>query len=189
MEGVANFYTFAFLRQAAWNAFDTAKAVSEGANYHRISAVLFSALTIEAHLNHVGESAIPNWVTIEPSLRWRDKFDHVVQHFKLTTDKSCRPVQTIIELFRFRDKLVHGKTHSEDLRYKHVDGRPSRESISDPDWLRRYWSDDAVKRVLDDVEQVIKVLHAAAGLEIHTLDMIGDGEFAERNPQSDHQSI
>ncbi len=54
MEGTSHFYTFAYLRQAAHNAFDTAKTVSEGSNYHRVSAALFASLTIEAHLNHVG---------------------------------------------------------------------------------------------------------------------------------------
>ncbi|NLX96731.1 MAG: hypothetical protein GXY83_11190 [Rhodopirellula sp.] len=182
MEGTATFYTFAYLRQAAWNAFDTAKTVSEGANYHRISAVLLSALTMEAHLNHVGEAVIPNWLNIEPTLRWRDKFAHVAQQLKLTIDKSRRPVQTIIELFRFRDRLVHGKTHSEDLQYKHVEGRPSREENLDPGWLRKYWSDDAVQRVLDDVEQVLEMFHNTAGLEKHTLNLIVDGEFAEQEP-------
>ena len=180
MEGTANFYTFAYLRQAAWNAFETAQSVPEGSNYHRVSAVLFSALTIEAHLNHVGESTISDWDTVEPTFRWRDKFARVAQELKLPIDKSRRPIQTIIEVFRFRDRLVHGKTHSEELKYKYRDGRPSREDTLDPDWLRKYWSDDAVKRVLDDVEQVLDRFHTAAGLEKHTLNLIGNGAFAEQ---------
>jgi len=179
MKGSANFYTFAYLRQAAWNAFDTAKRFPEGSNYHRVSAVLFSALTIEAHLNHVGECAVPNWSAIEPTLPWRGKFERVAQVLNLTLDTSRRPVQTVIELFKFRDKLVHGKTHSQDLKYKYVEGCPSREDNPDPDWLRKYWSDDAVQRVLDDVERVLAIFHVAAGLEKHTLNLIGDGSFAE----------
>ncbi len=182
MEGTANFYTFAYLRQAAWNAFDTAKSVSEGSNYHRISAVLFSALTIEAHLNHVAESAVPNWIAIEPTLRWRDKFERVAQELSLRIDKSCRPFQTVIELFKFRDKLAHGKTYSEDLGYDYVEGGPSRKESLDPEWLRKFWSDDAVQRVLDDVEQVLKMFHTAAGLEDYTLNLIGEGNFAEHKP-------
>ena len=179
MEGTANFYPFAYLRQAAWNAFETAQSVSEGSNFHRISAVLFSVLTIEAHLNHVAELTISDWNTIERTLSWGDKFARVSQELNLPIDKSRRPVQTVIQVFRFRDKLVHGKTHSEDLKYKYREGRSSREDELDPDWLRQYWSDDAVKRVLDDVEQVLECFHTAAGLEKHTLTLIGDGAFAE----------
>lgn len=181
MEGTANFYTFAYLRQAAWNAFETAQSVPEGSNYHRVSAVLFSALTIEAHLNHVAELTISNWGTIEPTLRWREKFTMVAKELSLTVDKSRRPVQTVIDVFKFRDKLAHGKTHSEKLKYKHVEGQSSSDDKLDPEWLHKYWTDDAVKRVLDDIERVLDIIHTAAGLEKHLLNLIGDGDFAEQD--------
>ena len=179
MEGTTNFYMFAYLRQAAWNAFETAQSVPGGSNYHRVSAVLFAALTIEAHLNHVAESTISNWDTIEPTLRWRDKFTIVAKELNLTVDKSRRPVQTVIDVFKFRDKLAHGKTHSEELKYKYVEAHSSSDDKLDPEWLRKYWTDDAVKRVLDDIERVLDIIHTATGLEKQMFNLICDGEFAE----------
>jgi hypothetical protein len=178
MKGTAHFYTFAYLRQAAWNAFDTAKNCQEGANYHRVSAVLFAALSIEAHLNHVGEVRITNWNDIEKQ-RWKEKLNKVAAALNLQVDKSRRPIQTIIEVFDFRNKLAHGKTHSEELEYDDIEGNASEDEVLDPQWLSKYWTDDAVTTVLKDVEEVLVLFHNAAQLDLYELDIMGDGEFEE----------
>ena len=179
MHGTCQLYTFAYLRQAAHNAFDTARKACEGANYHRISAVLFASLTIEAHLNHVGERVIPNWETTEPTIRWSEKLKYVAQELGVTLDLEKGWGQTAVELFHFRDKLAHGKTYDHDVKYKYRDGGTEKDDCLDPPWLRKYWADHAVARVLEHLDQLLKTFHEKAGLDLHTLNLVGDGELAE----------
>lgn len=185
MEGTSHFYTFAYLRQAAWNAFDTAKAASKGSNYHRVSAVLFASLTIEAYLNHLGERAIPNWDSIERKIRWREKLERVAQELDVQLDIKQGWGQTAIELFSFRNKLAHGKTHDRDAQYKHREGGSANHSALDPQWLRKYWNDDAVQRVLAHLDDLLKEFQSRAGLDPCTLNLISEDELTEfeRSPR------
>ena len=43
----------------------------------------------------------------------------------------------------------------------------------DPEWLKKFWSDDVVDRVLEDTRQIIELLHAKAGFEPHSLHRMG----------------
>jgi hypothetical protein len=106
MEGFAKFFTFAYLRGAAVNAFDTARANPRGSNYHRVSAALFSAFAVEAHLNHIGEARLSYWGIVEPKLSWRQKLDLIAEQLEINLDFGRRPVQTLTDLFRFRDRLA-----------------------------------------------------------------------------------
>jgi hypothetical protein len=186
MEGASHFYTFAYLRQAAHNAADTAKTAEEGSNYHRVSAVLFASLTIEAHLNHVGERSIENWDSIEPTVRWGEKLSRVAGELGVDLDSSKGWGQTAVELFQFRNKLAHGKTHDSDVKYKHKDGSAEKHELLDPQWLGRYWNDHAVARILRDLDQLLATFHEKAGLDAYTLNLIGDSELeeSESNPYS-----
>ena len=80
MAGTARFYPFAYLRIAAHNALDAAQAIPDGSNYQRVSAVLFAAFAVEAHLNHVGKDRLPFWSIVKPKLSWRAKLDLLAQH-------------------------------------------------------------------------------------------------------------
>lgn len=182
MAGTANFYPFAYLRIAAYNAFEAAQANPLGSNYQRVSAVLFSAFAVEAHLNHVGEDRLPAlWSQHERNMSWRLKLDLLALHLGFQPDFGCRPYQTITEIFHFRDRIVHGKTWTdEDVQYQYTGSRKEECEHFDPKWLRTWWDDARVQRVLDDVDQVITAIHQAAGFDPCTIWLVGDGEFAQQ---------
>ena len=171
LQGESTFFPFVYLLEAARNARETASERPTGSNYHRVSSVLFCAFAMEAYLNHLGGSAIRYWGIVEPKLGWRQKLDLVAQHFEATIDAGRRPFGTIIQLFKFRDKLVHGKTETWDFEYKYDPAK--RDASQDPDWLSQYWNDAAVDRVLEDTEKAIKFLHDNADLDPLDLNCMG----------------
>ncbi|MHB1037565.1 MAG: hypothetical protein ACYC35_07575 [Pirellulales bacterium] len=181
MEGTARFYPFAYLRIAAHNAFQTAQANPLGSNYQRISAVLFSAFAVEAHLNHVGENRLPFWSIVEPKLPWRAKLDLIAQQLGFDLDFGSRPFQTIIGVFRFRDRMAHGKTWADDdVKYQYTGSGEEESECLDPGWLRVWWDDNRVRRALEDADAVMTAIHRAAGFDTCTIWLMGDGEFAQQ---------
>src|SRR5688500_2701065 len=68
IERTGQFYTYAYLYETAWNAFESAQTCEIGKNHHFLSANIFAAFTLEAYLNHIGQLTIPTWGIIEPRL-------------------------------------------------------------------------------------------------------------------------
>lgn len=174
------FNTFSYLLNGAHSLALTAKNHPAGSNYCRISSVAFSAFAIEAHLNHLGEAKLSFWGIVEPKLPWRAKLDLIAKQFGVTPDFGNRPFQTLADLFKFRDKLAHGKTTSEEKHYEYYGNREEDFDSLDPEWIHKFCSDEAVERVLEDTRQIIELLHSKAGLEPHSLPLIGNEVFEER---------
>jgi hypothetical protein len=179
MSGTATFNTFSYLLNGADSLAQTAKEHTPGSNYCRVSAVVFSAFAIEAHLNHIGEAKLSFWGIVEPKLPWRAKLDLILEQLGIIADFGKPPFQTLCDLFKFRDRLAHGKTTTEDKSYRYRGDRENDFGSLDPAWLEKFWSDDAVDRVLKDTQQIIELVHGKAGLESHSLDLIGSGSFSE----------
>ena len=179
MSGTATFNTFSYLLNGAHSLSQTAKDHEVGSNYCRLSAVVFAAFSIEAHLNHIGEAKLSFWQIVEPKLSWRQKLELITTHFGVTPDFGKRPFQTLSDLFRLRDRLAHGKTTTEEKSYEYRDGSEDHRGSLDPDWLKGFWSDEAVERVLEDTRQIIETLHTKAGFEPQSLHLVGHGMFGE----------
>ena len=180
MSGTATFNTFSYLLNGATSLLKTAKEDIRGSNYCRVSAVMFSAFAVEAHLNHIGEAKLPFWKIVEPKLPWRNKLELVAQHLGIILDDGKRPFQTLSDLFKFRDRLAHGKTTTHDVTYEYSENRGDDFCNLDPAWLNKFFSDEDVERVVVDVRQVIELFHKSAGFEEHTLGSIGSGVFVEQ---------
>jgi hypothetical protein len=174
MKGNATFNSFAFLRKAAENAFVCAKENPRGSNYERISAVLFSAFSIEAHLNHIGKHLVHDWETKEREFSWRDKLALVAKTLGFKAPLGSRPFQTVASIFELRDRLAHGKTETYQMTYKF---REDQMDAIDPPWLAKYWSDAAVQRVMDDTWKIMETMQEKARLPMEAMCTIGRGEF------------
>lgn len=180
MSGSATFNAFSYLFNGAKSLSQTAKEQLSGSNYCRISAALFSAFTIEAHLNHIGELKLPFWAIVEPKLSWRNKIDLIAQHLNVESDFGTRPFQTLIDLFKFRDRLAHGKTKTKDTTYDYHENGEDEFDALNPEWLKKFWSDAALDLVIEDTFKVMKLFHEAAGFEEQTLACVSSGEFTEQ---------
>lgn len=178
MAGASTFQSFAYLLNCAGSLAQTAKEHGPGSNHCRVSAIMFCAFAIEAHLNHIGKAKVPFWDIIERGLNWSKKRELIARLLEIEIDLGKRPFQTVDAVFKFRDRLAHGKTTTEDRSYDYHAPTDDLDAL-DPSWLKKYWSDEAVDRALEDTRQSIEVFHIKAGLERHGMAVGSHGNFEE----------
>ncbi len=101
--------TFAELSQANWVLLDNAKHCRPGYFYEWMAAILMAAFTFEAYLNHAGKAIFPYWKEME-RISHRSKLNIICTQLGIKRSDDKRPYQTLVELFRFRNDVVHGKS-------------------------------------------------------------------------------
>jgi hypothetical protein len=181
MSGTATFNTFSYLLNGAHSFLLTAKEHSPGSKYCRVSAVLFSAFAVEAHLNHIGEIKLAFWQIVEPKLGWRYKFELIAQQLEIEIDSGKRPFQTLVEVFKFRDRLAHGKTTTQTASYEDRGNPRDGFDCLDPDWLKKYWTDETAERVFEDAREIIERFHMKAGFPKQDVGQVSTGSFSEQS--------
>lgn len=75
---------------------------------HTMSAILMSALSVEALCNAIGYRLIEGWDDYEQSKPWV-KLRVLCKELKLPFDKGAEPWQSLKDLLDFRNKVAHGK--------------------------------------------------------------------------------
>jgi hypothetical protein len=155
----SKFNTYAHLHGASYSLLLTAKETPTGSFHCLTASALFSAFTVEAHMNHVGEAQLAYWSIVEPKLSWRQKLELVAQHLGITIDWGKEPYQTVARLFKFRDRLAHGKSSVEDveIEMKTFD-------IPNPEWLNQFSKPEAVETARKQVKALIDEFADKAGM-------------------------
>ena len=172
-EGTREVRTFVDLAHGADVLIKKTEQEPKGSYYTTMSALLLTAFTFEAYLNHLGEKTIKFWEEIEP-IKVMDKYIVLCKNLNLSPDFAQRPYQTLKTLFKFRNAIAHGK--SQILQEtKEVSSR------DDPHGHipKAHWEEFSIlenaKQAKHDVSQIITELHKAAGLGdypfIHGLGM------------------
>jgi hypothetical protein len=105
-----DFITYEFLRRISYNAWKLAERDFDGSYLNLTVAMAFSAFTLEAYLNHVGQHLFSYWKEIEKMLSPSGKLSIIVDKIDLPIDLGIRPFQSFHSIFNFRHKIVHGKT-------------------------------------------------------------------------------
>jgi hypothetical protein len=127
---------------------------------------VLTAFSFEAYLNHVGERVIDCWDEVD-RLSPIGKFTLLCEIMKVEfpKGKAERPLQTIVELIDFRNSMAHGRTEEikAPLAQRDINDKLDRQLGDRPlqDWERRIKTDAFAKRAREDVEIVLKQLHAA----------------------------
>ncbi|MEH2006511.1 hypothetical protein, partial [Nostoc sp.] len=114
--GQRNVNTFMYLKQASRVLLNQAKANEEGSFYNYMTSMLTSAFYLEAYLNHSGfkfyeireKENNSYWKAFE-KLNPDEKLEKWSEMICFKIDYGRRPFQTFKEIFKFRNKLVHGK--------------------------------------------------------------------------------
>jgi hypothetical protein len=75
-----------------------------------LGSMLFTALGLEAFLNHVGALMLPYWDILEASLRPREKLEVIAMALDYSIDFGRMPFQAFGEIFSFRNDVVHTKS-------------------------------------------------------------------------------
>jgi len=78
--------------------------------HQKVAYLLLLAITLEGLLNHVGGLVYSWWDAAERTLSTEAKLKIICDHCKISFNKGEPPIQTLLQLTRFRNDLVHPKT-------------------------------------------------------------------------------
>lgn len=161
-EGTREVRTFVDLAHGADVLIMKTEQEAKGSYYTTMSALLLTAFTFEAYLNHLGDKTIKFWEEIEP-IKVMDKYSVLCKDLNICPDFSKRPYQTLKALFKFRNAIAHGKSQIlQETKEVSFHDDPYQHSP------KAHWEEFSVlenaKRAKEDVAQVITELHKAAGL-------------------------
>jgi hypothetical protein len=147
---------------AARKALKQAKQQESGRFYACMTAGVFSAFTIEAFLNHLGQRRVQEWNALERKLGPQEKLILLKQMLHFSADTSKRPFQTLRDILRLRNSLAHGKTDTVDTNL--IVDDPSEEAVRypKPDWMK-LCSLSSVTRMVEDAEAMARDLNTQSG--------------------------
>jgi hypothetical protein len=169
---------FAYMNIGATHMLELAESSDDGQLYNLISCITFSAFTLEAYFNHLGSHLHDDWQSKELKLSKLQKYKSFCKDLKIDIDFSKRPYSTITKMFSYRDTMAHGKTTCDQVNKNiaiEIDN-PTNFSAGAP-WLE-FSTIENSKMVLNDMQQVVKELHLAAGFKGDPFISTGSGLFA-----------
>jgi len=151
-------------------ALEKAHRTTDRAFLELLTANLMVALAFEATLNHIGayrwgaESEV--WAAVE-RLSPIAKLKAIAEECHFNLDLGTRPAQTVLELSRFRNAVVHGKTEflEADLPpdMPESGGLPFPDATFSAEWEQKCTLDFA-QRALDDVLSLTEQLADCVGI-------------------------
>ena len=180
-EGTREVRTFVDLAHGADVLITKTEQEPKGSYYTTMSALLLTAFTFEAYLNHLGEKTIKFWEEIEP-VKVMDKYSVLCKNLGLTPDFSKRPYQTLKALFTFRNAIAHGKSQI----LQETKAVSSRDDPFDHT-PKAHWEEYSIlenaRKAKDDVSQIITELHKSAGFgEYPFIHGVGMGSLSIKPP-------
>ena len=142
-----------------------AKAEPSGGYWVVMASAVLTAFALEAYLNHIGSKIFTTWNVLE-ALSPSGKLDIMCEKLGLSFPLGKRPRQSIEDLFRFRNKLAHGKSKTLTM----TDVTDDVERFMDPvknrmpleGWEEFCFDIVRVQRVRNDVEKFIRKVHETA---------------------------
>ena len=154
--------TYVYCWIAACDALKKAQEHQQGWFYFAMMAGVFAAFTVEGYLNHLGQKRVHDWNEIERKLGPREKLLLLRNMLHLSVDIARRPFQTLSDMLRLRDALVHGKTLT--VTSNNVVGDPDDEKARypQPDW-KKLCNLSSVERMVEDAEKMVRHLCTQSG--------------------------
>lgn len=161
-DGEREVKTFVDLNHASNVLINQAEEEPKGWYYTVMSSLLLRAFTFEAYLNDLGQNHLKLWDEIE-SIKVLDKYSILCKELKLTVDFSKRPLQTLTDLFKFRNAIAHGRSRMLE-ETKIVSSKCEPHHHTPESFWEKYCTLKNAKRAKEDIEAIIIALHTKAGL-------------------------
>jgi len=167
--------TYSEMLSASYVILEKAKEAPAESRYQLMASLIFSAFALEAFLNHIGQNIFKCWEDLE-KLSPSGKLNLIAEKLEIEKDDGKRPFQTVIELFRFRNEVAHGKTvylKSEEQIIV-VDDKLEQhmqESLQTP-W-QQYCNLKNAERAREDVEEICRIIHKTSGIPGDVLFCLG----------------
>lgn len=83
-----------------------------GTFFDCMSCLTFSAMTVEAAVNHISAETIKHWDHFETKLKTKEKLELLAEATGVTIDFGATPFNEFTWLQKFRNTLAHGKTET-----------------------------------------------------------------------------
>jgi len=160
-KGTREVRTFVDLNHSSHVLILKTKENRKGSYHTTMAALLLTAFTFEAYLNHLGSGKIKFWDKIE-SIRVLDKYEVLCKEFDIEVDFSKRPYQTLKSLFKYRNSIAHGKSQILE-KTETVNASSDPYDHSPKTQWEEFCTLKNAERAKEDVEQTITELHEAAG--------------------------
>ena len=153
--------TYNIMLDASYSTLYKAEEHSKGLFYQIMASLTFTAFALEAYLNYLGKTLFKKWDYFE-RLSPNQKLDIITEKLEVKKEDGKRPFQTIIDLFKFRNDIAHGKS-------VFLKSGPEEKYIDDNDDIKletkweKYCKLKNAKRAMEDVQKIITLLHEKAG--------------------------
>lgn len=155
----------------------------DGYFYSLLSAIMMSAFTVEAYLNYVGPKVEPGWDDFDKASPIA-KLRHVASLLHLELDPSSGPMQTVTELFRFRNNMAHPRPSQlvEETLHTHEDYQKSLYEQPIPKWMN-FATEKNAQRCYDDIGKLVATINSKLPepeiLPLHDMSWSGSASSAE----------
>ena len=130
-------------------------------------SLVFTAFTLEAYLNHIGEKIFSCWKDLE-RLSPKEKLNVIAERLNVDVNYGKRPWQIMKELFQFRNDIAHGKSikvRSERiLPLEEYSDDDFKELFEKTRW-EKYCTEKNAIRAREDVKAIVEIMHKNAGFE------------------------
>ena len=168
-------YTYAHLRNISHLAYRDALENPRGRFNKCLTSMLFSAFCLEAYLNHVGDQKVSFWNDIERKLSPMEKLKVLSAFLNFDINYGIKPFQTFREIFLFRQKLVHGKSHYFDIEEEQSLDDDEFPSSPQADW-EKLINLEMTRVFFEDTDKISTVIHKQAGLKGTPFEILGKEE-------------
>jgi len=164
ISGEGEIITYAWMWKNAKISLEAARKSEESQFFNVMNTLVFSAFSMEAFFNHLGSQLVEEWHKKERKLSKLKKLKFFSSKLKVEADFSSRPFISVIDVFKFRDLLAHGRTEvinqSEEVNLNKDD---LNRYMIENEWMKLCNLETAM-RVFADVESLIYLLFKAAGM-------------------------
>jgi len=154
---------YAYMWHTSWCLLEKGQKQEAGSHHQFMASLVFTAFTLEAHLNHAGLKIFLCWDDLE-RLGPKEKLNLIAEHLRVKINYGVRPWQVMKDLFGFRNAIAHAK--SETIR-------PAAKTVAVEDYEMRtfnlaptkwelFCTEKNAVKARTDVEKIIVTLHEAA---------------------------
>ena len=165
VEKTYSVHTYAELWHASKCVLEAGRLERRGSSWQFLSSLVLTAFAFEAYLNHVGPHVLACWQDLK-QLPPLSKFALLCEILKVDFPggRGARPIQTLSELFAFRNTVAHGKTEKLTESEERAISDNLDEKLGErlqPLWQRQIQTDEFANRAREDVEEVLRRLYDA----------------------------
>ncbi len=177
IEGEGEIRPFAMLMTGANMFLEKAEEKEDGRTYNLMASMLFCAFAIESYLTHLIQILMEKDWTHFDRLNPKGKLKLLEKSLNLKIDYSNSPFTTFVDIFQYRNKLVHGKTETVDIPTLLYDKKFP--VTFEADWEKQTTINTA-KRFLKDTRTFIDILFKETGIDKLPPGMSGMSNWTEK---------